>query len=300
MLPLKLALFTPAGQQLEGERYLVALNLHNSADVLPHQILQLVQVTGAHAAAGSSARKLLSMLAAREQASGQLSAPVRPCTLPCSSSNICVLQQSVPAADALLLHLVLRLPHSNVRAACLQLLAMLPSGDIVLSIYESGSSDSSPEWLELLRHLLELMHASTHIVVHGSERGDSGAQRIPQLAKLRNLALAPLWNSTGEQSDRGSLAAHYLVRASRRLVAHSTGCIQPQAACSCPAAGIKFLSRREQEGRAGFRADRVIFINDVFFCVNDVMRLVSQKVDLACGMDFQQQWPGLLAFYDTW
>ena len=85
-----------------------------------------------------------------------------------------------------------------VHVVCLQLMAMLPSGDIVLSVYESGSHDSSPEWLELLGHLLELMHASALIVVRGSERGASGSQRIPQLAKLRNLALKPLWDAKGE------------------------------------------------------------------------------------------------------
>ena len=61
---------------------------------------------------------------------------------------------------------------------------------------------------------------------------------------------------------------------------------------------MTFLSEQEQQG--SFQADRVIFINDVFFCVNDVMRLAFQGADLACGMDFQQQFPGLLAFYDTW
>ena len=81
-------------------------------------------------------------------------------------------------------------------------MAMLPSGDIVLSIYESGSHDSSPDWLELLSHLLELMHASALIVARGSERGGSGSQRIQQLAKLRNLALKPLWDAEGESSGQ--------------------------------------------------------------------------------------------------
>ena len=35
----------PVGSRLDGERFLVALNLHNNEDVLPHQILQLIQVT---------------------------------------------------------------------------------------------------------------------------------------------------------------------------------------------------------------------------------------------------------------
>ena len=35
----------PAGSRLDGERFLVAVNLHNNEGVLPHQILQLIQVT---------------------------------------------------------------------------------------------------------------------------------------------------------------------------------------------------------------------------------------------------------------
>ena len=82
----------------------------------------------------------------------------------------------------------------------------------MLSIYESGSRDSSPEWLELLGHLLELMHASTLIVVRGSEQGTSGSQRIAQLAKLRNLALKPLWDAKGESLGQ-SAGVSGLVRA---------------------------------------------------------------------------------------
>lgn len=36
-------------------------------------------------------------------------------------------------------------------------------------------------------------------------------------------------------------------------------------------------------------ADRVAFLNDVFFCVGDVVRLLSHEdADLACGMDFDR------------
>lgn len=91
--------------------------------------------------------------------------------------------------------------------------------------------------------------------------------------------------------ESGVVEPHDGLRAQPRLAASLQRCLHLPA-------GVTFLSKQEQQGN--FQADRVIFINDVFFCVNDVMRLAFQDADLACGMDFQQQFPGLLAFYDTW
>lgn len=62
----------------------------------------------------------------------------------------------------------------------------------------------------------------------GLTRGP-GKDRIEFLAKVRNLALEPLWREAG---TNGSAAV--------------TG--------------------------EGFRADRIIFINDVYFCARDVVR----------------------------
>ena len=42
---LRTVLTVPVGSRLDGERFLVAVNLHNNEAVLPHQILQLIQVT---------------------------------------------------------------------------------------------------------------------------------------------------------------------------------------------------------------------------------------------------------------
>ena len=41
----------PVGARLDGERFLVAINLHNNEGVLPHQILQLIQVNFAESEA---------------------------------------------------------------------------------------------------------------------------------------------------------------------------------------------------------------------------------------------------------
>ena len=40
-------------------------------------------------------------------------------------------------------------------------------------------------------------------------------------------------------------------------------------------------------GPPAWRADRLVFVNDVFFCARDVLRLLRHAgADLACGMDF--------------
>jgi len=60
--------------------------------------------------------------------------------------------------------------------------------------------------------------------------------------------------------------------------------------------------------------DRVVFLNDVFFCASDVIRLLLHDTDMACGMDYDTgTYESLLShslhsfqpgeapkFYDTW
>ena len=46
-----------------------------------------------------------------------------------------------------------------------------------------------------------------------------------------------------------------------------------------------------------WNADKVAFVNDVFFCARDVVRLLRYDADLACGLDF---WLSNLDFYDIW
>ncbi|KAK9807875.1 hypothetical protein WJX72_011849 [[Myrmecia] bisecta] len=38
--------------------------------------------------------------------------------------------------------------------------------------------------------------------------------------------------------------------------------------------------------KSGWPADKVIFINDVFFCAGDILRLLAHPGDVVCGMDF--------------
>ena len=35
-------------------------------------------------------------------------------------------------------------------------------------------------------------------------------------------------------------------------------------------------------------AERVVFLNDVYFCARDVVRLLNHDADMACGLDFDR------------
>ncbi len=50
-----------------------------------------------------------------------------------------------------------------------------------------------------------------------------------------------------------------------------------------------------------FDPDKIVFLNDVLFCANDVLRLALHQADLACGLDLVfNYWAGGLMFYDFW
>ncbi|KAJ3089925.1 capsular associated protein [Quaeritorhiza haematococci] len=61
------------------------------------------------------------------------------------------------------------------------------------------------------------------------------------------------------------------------------------------------------ESSTSTRYDRVIFMNDVFYCADDVKELIHQsrlqKSDITCGLDFGPRgnwiWPDI-TFYDNW
>ena len=48
------------------------------------------------------------------------------------------------------------------------------------------------------------------------------------------------------------------------------------------------LSDAEAADVPAWPAERVIFLNDVFFCAHDVVRLLQHDADIVCGMDFDR------------
>jgi alpha-1,3-mannosyltransferase len=57
------------------------------------------------------------------------------------------------------------------------------------------------------------------------------------------------------------------------------------------------------QGTVPRHVDKVLFLNDVFFCADDMKELlhqsIIQKADLTCGLDFDTDNDGV-GFYDTW
>ncbi|KAJ9531069.1 hypothetical protein QJQ45_000920 [Haematococcus lacustris] len=106
------------------------------------------------------------------------------------------------------------------------------------------------------------LHGITCPVVNATQgalvRGEDEA-RIPFLARVRNEALLPLRNATVYHT----------------ALARVGSVARPAA----PDVGSTDF---------GFPADRIIFINDVFFCWQDVLRLLLHGADLACGLDFDR------------
>lgn len=142
----------------------------------------------------------------------------------------------------------------------LHLIDTLGRRQVYVSIYESGSSDETRMYLELLRILLDKRSIAHYIVFEseittgqredgGNDRKfDESTHRIEFLAWVRNQALKPL--------DR--------------------------------------LPNRQT-------FDRIIFLNDVYFCADDIHELVFQSLlnnaSLTCGLDFDGD--DKLGFYDT-
>lgn len=120
-----------------------------------------------------------------------------------------------------------------------------------VSIYESGSTDSTASWLLLLDKWLSLLGVNRRVVVGGPLQRAHGQDRIQFLASVRNAVLEPLLPSSAPgDGTPGHIA---------------------QASCGphgCPA------------------ASRVVLLNDVYFCASDVLRLLQYDADIACGMDF--------------
>lgn len=112
--------------------------------------------------------------------------------------------------------------------------ALLP-GKLTVSVYESGSTDRTPEALAELHMALKELGVASHITVRGNVTRGRYEDRIPYLARVRNAAMQPVYDSV-----------------------HNSSLLKP---------------------------DKVIFLNDVLFCANDILRLIVQQADMICGVD---------------
>ncbi|KAJ2099778.1 hypothetical protein GGI09_002619 [Coemansia sp. S100] len=132
----------------------------------------------------------------------------------------------------------------------LQLLALadtLGHDRVFISIYENGSEDRTKEILRRFDYALNALGIAHRILADDTPKPEH-IHRIEYLAKVRNLALEPLYSS-------------------------------------------------------GAKYGRVLFLNDIFFCMTDLLELAFQSrahdAHLTCAEDFDM-FNGAPGFYDIW
>jgi len=76
-----------------------------------------------------------------------------------------------------------------------RLILRFPRYNLFISIYESGSRDSTARWLIVLKRILELVHVPHKIIVNGSFRQLRTESRSEFLSRIRSIVLQPLRNA---------------------------------------------------------------------------------------------------------
>jgi len=105
---------------------------------------------------------------------------------------------------------------------------------------------------------------ATCLAAGGNLTRQPDQDRIDFLAQVRNAALEPLWLKVGA-GDGGQGVAQ-------------------------GGAGLWYNQRaRGLKSQALWPADKVVFLNDVYFCARDAVRLLLHDADMACGMDFDRK-----------
>jgi len=161
----------------------------------------------------------------------------------------------------------------------LRLALLLPQGHLAISVYESGSSDTSRVWLSLLHHLLLPLQLQHNITLGGSLSPRQHLQRIQLLAALRNAAIEP-WLTPPPQPQQQQQQQH---QQQQRDAGERQGHGHAAGVSASSAAGSVELSYRLP---GQWEPDVIVYANDVFLCVEDILRLSLHGAHIACGMDF--------------
>ncbi|QDZ18543.1 alpha-1,3-mannosyltransferase CMT1 [Chloropicon primus] len=161
---------------------------------------------------------------------------------------------------------------------------------VFVSAVESGSHDLTPVWMNLLDDVLDA-HGVPHRVIYGDYRlriRFRTQNRIEFLSRMRNKVLEPLgvldeqgeWRTQAVKVDdfRQSTAEWFWsqVRGSKPK--------QPEGGKTQLSYDLSDLARDSEGTPTSF--DNIVFINDVYFCVRDVLHLLEHGADMACGIDF--------------
>ena len=166
--------------------------------------------------------------------------------------------------------------------------------NIFVSIYDSDSSDTTPTWIMLLKSLLQIQGIPHHIVSDPFHGRVQGQHRIDFMARVRNKALEPLAVIASHQDNLGYFLEDF------SNVSTLPDYDASQLGKSKVETNSERLGASYSESSAFY--DRIVFLNDVFFCSQDIIRLLQHEVDMVCGMDydFLDKKAKAPQFYDTW
>ncbi|KXZ52448.1 hypothetical protein GPECTOR_9g492 [Gonium pectorale] len=166
----------------------------------------------------------------------------------------------------------------------LQLLALLGSlgggrdaARCFVSIYESGSKDSTPALLSVLRRLLDLLGVPNRIVTGGSISRQQHRQQDAEAQTHRKARARRRPDGTELIGGEARIAF---------LAALRNAALEP-------------LQQQNRTAGSGRRFRRVVFLNDIYFCSYDVLRLLAyDSADMVCGLDFIKSPLWLLAEHE--
>ncbi|KAJ1512440.1 capsular associated protein [Coelomomyces lativittatus] len=165
-------------------------------------------------------------------------------------------------------------------ASLLIFLSKLNPSNVHISIYENGSKDRTKSYLQALRVYLRGLSVNYSIALDDSNR-PAHFHRIEYLAQVRNKAMTPLWSTQAE------LRAMYFNSSTH----FSDERFDPKT-------GDLLLN---DPGKPPV-VDKIIFLNDVMFCPEELLELVHQSflqnADISCGMDYTRS--AMPIFYDFW
>jgi hypothetical protein len=150
----------------------------------------------------------------------------------------------------------------------LQTLLRLPQDVAFVSAYESNSDDGAFGWIDVLQLALNVIGTPSRLVTRGMLVSLKDTQRIEHLARVRNMAMSPLYQHYAAARTTRPQASHPRSASHRVEVLQDTSHLLP--------------------GQLPWDPDYVVFINDVYFCWGQVIRLLQHRADITCGVDFGQ------------
>lgn len=210
----------------------------------------------------------------------------------------------------------------------LQTLLRLPLGSVFVSAYESNSDDGAHGWVDVLQLALNVIGTPSRLVTRGMLVRLEGSNRIQHLARVRNMALAPLYQHYAAARDKAansnsSSSSGGTGSSGRRRLQADELLLADEADFSSSSSEQSFLQQELDGSSSGSSSSRrrlqttvqleavaavddaanlppgvlpwdpdwIVFVNDAFFCWGMVIRLMNYKADITCGMDFWQN-PG--------